>query len=112
MRKFVIIYALISCFSLFIFEQVIDVTYGVKTGLKIVLFAIVPIVFVLKTRSFTLFKNIDKKGLLLGLLCGIVSFSVVIGAYLLFQGMIDTDSILQSLEEKNITASTFIFIGL
>lgn len=112
MDKFAIIYSLFACSLLFVFEQVIDVTYGVKTGLKVLLFAILPLVFMLKMRSFTLFKNVDKKGLLLGLVCGIISFSVVIGAYLIFQDVIDTTSILQSLEEKNITASVFIFIGL
>lgn len=112
MKQFVIVYAVIVCLSLFLFEQVIDVTYGIKTGFKILLFAVIPLLFVWKTRSFTLVKNVDKKGLLLGFVCGIFSFLVVLGAYFLFQGVIDTDAILQSLESKNITASTFIFIGL
>lgn len=112
MNKIVVIYAIFACATLFLFEQVIDVTYGVKTGLKIFLFAIIPLGFVLKTRSFTLFKNADKKGLLLGLGFGVTSFLVVIGAFILFQGVIDTHGILQNLEEKNITASTFLMIGL
>jgi membrane protease YdiL (CAAX protease family) len=112
MNKIVISYAICACALLFLFEQVIDVTYGIKTGLKIFLFAIVPLGFVLKTRAFTLFKNADKKGLLLGFLFGITSFLVVIVAFILFQDIIDTDSIVQNLEEKNITASTFLLIGL
>lgn len=112
MNKFVIIYAVIACFLLFLFEQVIDVTYGVKTSLKILLFAVLPLAFVLKTRSFTLFKNLDKKGLLFGLVCGLTSFFVVIGAFVFFQDLIDTDSILVSLEENHITTSSFLLIGL
>jgi membrane protease YdiL (CAAX protease family) len=115
--KYVVISSLISCICLYFIEQGIGVNYAVKTLAKLLLFTIVPYVYIKLIKKSDIstelnLKQFDKKRLKLGFLFGLSSFIIVLAGYFLFKGAIDLNSIANDLQEKNITPANFILIGL
>lgn len=113
MKKIIIGSSLIFCTILYIIEQVLEVNYGIKTGAKWVLFIGMPLLlnhFIKKEKKE---KQVDKKGILLGLLFGIISFSVIVVAYIFLKEIIDFNSIVTEMKTKSkITPENFIFIAI
>lgn len=115
--KYVVISSLISCICLYFIEQGIGVNYAVKTLAKLLLFTFVPYVYIKLIKKSDIstelnLKQFDKKRLKLGFLFGLSSFIIVLVGYFLFKGAIDLNSIANDLQEKNITPTNFILIGL
>ncbi|SER28227.1 CPBP family intramembrane glutamic endopeptidase [Piscibacillus halophilus] len=114
----VIVLSVISCVALFYIEQILEVSYVLKTSSKILLFLIVPVLFikiVLKEKLMESLRlnQIDVKGLQLGIELGILSMIVVITAYVLLQNYIDAEGIILDLQERlNITLETYVFVAL
>jgi uncharacterized protein len=117
-QKYIIISSLISCTVLYFMEQVLEVNYALKTLSKLILFIIVPYIyikFISKSdiRTKLNLMHLDKKKLKLGFLFGISSFLIVLVSYGLFKGVMDLDSIAKELQNKSkITPANFVFVGL
>lgn len=117
-QKYIIISSLISCLGLYFIEQVIGVNYALKTLFKLILFIIVPYIYIKFIGKSTIqaelnLKQLDKKKLRLGFLFGVSSFLLILISYLLFKGVIDLNNIAKELQNKSkITPANFIFVGL
>jgi len=113
MKKLIILTAIISCFLLYYLEQIVQVSYGIKTGMKWLLFFIIPVILDRYIDKRSVQKSFHKKGVLFGLLFGSVSFISIILAYILLQNYINFDLITEELQAKSkITAGNFIFIAI
>jgi uncharacterized protein len=116
-EKYIIISSLLACICLYVIEQYLGVSYVVKTLSKIIFFAIIPIIYIKLIKKSNIvaelnLRHLDRKRLKLGFIFGTASFLIVLAAYVIFKGVIDLNSITSDLQEKNITAVNFIFIGL
>jgi membrane protease YdiL (CAAX protease family) len=117
-RVFIITISLIACLLLYIIEQGIGVNYIIKTSVKIILFIVIPIIYikVLKKETFKFalkIKNFSFKKFRIGILAGIIFFTIVIIAYVIAQEYIDLSLILKELETKlKITPASFILVGI
>ena len=109
--SFIIISTVLACFSLFIVEQLLDVSYLIKTGSKICLFLLIPIIYLVIYKEKIRFKVYTSE-IKYGLLIGLASLFIVLIAYYFFQSLIDSKSIISDLKSSSITASNFILIGL
>jgi membrane protease YdiL (CAAX protease family) len=117
-RSYIILSSLIACILLYFVEQVLIVSYLIKTSIKIMLFILIPYIYMkfikkeskLKALNY---KNIDKNHLKVGCLFGMLSFLIILIAYYILRDVIDLQSISENLQNKSkITASSFIFVGL
>lgn len=113
---YVVISSLIACVLLYYVEQVIKTTYLTKTLVKLFLFTIIPFGYIklYKKLPFKMAfhdKSCNKKDLTIGLLLGLVSFSVLIITYIIVKDMINLEGIIQDLQNKSITPVNFIFIA-
>lgn len=110
--------SLIACIGMYIVEQGLDVTYVVKTVIKIIFFSMIPIlyaVFVKKSSIRISFNARQQRrdGLLLSIGLGILSFMVILIAYLLLRRFIDLEGIAAQLQaDLGITPQLFIFVAL
>ena len=117
-KKYIITSSLITCIILYFVEQVLGVNYAVKTLSKVVLFILIPYLYIKIVKKSTLreelnFRKLDKKHLKLGFLFGISSFLIILAAYFLVGQYINFDSIASELQSKSkITPANFIFVGL
>ncbi|MBW9155827.1 CPBP family intramembrane glutamic endopeptidase [Clostridium tagluense] len=117
-KKYIILSSLVACILLYFVEQVLVVSYVVKTIIKILFFIFIPYAyskFIKKQkRSKAInYKNIDKDHLKMGFLFGIMSFFIVLITYYLLRNIIDLHSISEKLQiNSKITASSFIYVGL
>ncbi len=114
----VIILTIVSCFSLYIIEQVIQATYVIKTGAKVVFFFILPIIyirFILKEKilDFLNIKTIDMRRLQVGFLFGLASALIIVVTFIIAKDFINTDKIITDLNDRlHITPEVYIFIAL
>jgi membrane protease YdiL (CAAX protease family) len=117
-RRYIILSSLIACILLYFVEQVLIVSYVIKTSIKIMFFILIPYIYMkfIKKQSQSKalnYKNIDKNHLKMGFLFGILSFLIILIAYYILRNVIDLQSISEDLQNKSkITASSFIFVGL
>lgn len=117
-RKYIIISALLACISLYIVEQVLMTNYLVKTITKVLLFTIIPTVYMKhfknqKTEQALHHPQIRHRRLKLGFLCGIAAFASILSAYYFLHPMIDLERIASELQTKSkITPTNFILVGL
>lgn len=114
----IIMIALISTGTLFIIEQLLQVSYLVKTIAKIGVFLFLPLLYIkyIIKQPILLFLNLksfDLKNLRLGFLLGLVSMGIVIGAFLIFQSFINTGTIIDDLQTRmKVTPEIFIYIAI
>lgn len=117
-NRYIIVSSLIACILLYFVEQVLVVSYLVKTVLKIMFFIIIPFIYMkfIKIQSPSnaeKYKNTDKYHLKMGFLFGSLSFLIILITYYLLRNVVDLQSISYELQNKSkITASSFIFVGL
>ncbi len=116
--KYIIINALIACILLYFVEQVLSLNYAYKTIAKILLFTIIPIIYIKffskeVVKKELNYRKIDIQHLKIGILFGIASFAIVIIAYYILKNHIDINNIIAELQSKSkITPANFIFVGL
>lgn len=117
-KKYIILSSLIACIILYYVEQVLVVSYLVKTVIKILFFIFIPYAYskIIKKQKISKainYKNIDKEHLKMGFLFGILSFFIILITYYLLRNIIDLKSISEKLQSNSkITASSFIYVGL
>lgn len=117
-KKYIIFSSLMACIILYYVEQVLAVSYVIKTFIKVLFFLLIPYIYFkfikkqLSSKSMN-YKNIDIPHLKMGFLFGILSFVIVLIAYYILRDAINLQGISMELQQKsNITASSFIFVGL
>lgn len=114
----IIVSSIMACLILYLLEQVFSVNYATKTVAKLIIFTLIPIIFIYiidkKTIKAALnLRSIHFKQLLTGIILGLLSFLVIIVSYLLFKNFINLDQIKDELTTKsNITKMSFIYVGL
>jgi membrane protease YdiL (CAAX protease family) len=117
-KKYIIFSSLLACILLYFIEQVLVVSYVIKTLIKVLFFILIPYIYLKNIKKQQLsksisYKSIDKHHLKMGFLFGILSFLIILIAYYILRNFIDLQGISEELQQKsNITASSFIFVGL
>ncbi|QHS23647.1 CPBP family intramembrane metalloprotease [Virgibacillus sp. MSP4-1] len=110
--------SLISCFLMFMIEQVFKATYVPKSLAKIFLFLFVPLLvirLIWKQRIlvFLNLKEIDWNRLRGGFGLGIAAFIIVLLSFILLKDFINLDGITGDLRSRlNITLETYIFVAI
>ncbi|WP_343838744.1 type II CAAX endopeptidase family protein [Salinibacillus aidingensis] len=110
--------SLISCFLMFMIEQVFKATYVPKSSAKIFLFLFAPLLvirLIWKQRIlvFLNLKEIDWNRLKGGFGLGIAAFIIVLLSFILLKDYINMDGITGDLRSRlNITLETYIFVAI
>lgn len=117
-KRYVLLSSLIVFVVLYFVEQGIGVNYSSKTLIKIVLFTLIPYVYIKFISRSSIkkslnFNHIDKKHLKYGFLVGVIAFLIILLAYNILGEYIDLNSIASELQNKSkITPENFILIGV
>jgi membrane protease YdiL (CAAX protease family) len=115
---YIFISSLLACAALYYLEQGIEVNYAIKTGVKLLVFLLIPGIYFILSRDKNIYispmsRLSSKRSLFIGLFSGLIFFAVLIIAYYFLKSFIDFEPILIELETKlNITPLNFIFIGI
>lgn len=116
--KYIIISSLAACIFLYFAEQVIMADYISKTLVKILLFVIIPCIYIRFIKKSTLkefinYNKIGKQHLKISILLGAVSFLIIFLTFRLTKNIINLQDIAGELENKSkITPENFAFAGL
>jgi membrane protease YdiL (CAAX protease family) len=117
-QRYIFVSSLIACMLLYLVEQVLGVDYFVKTFSKVIIFTLVPYVYIKAVKKSSIVEELNlrmlnKKNFKLGFLFGMAAFIILITGYFIFKNFIDLDTIAAELTTKSkITPANFIFIGL
>lgn len=115
---YIILSSLLACAALYYVEQEIGVNYLIKTGIKLLMFILIPGIYYILTRDKNIYissntRAREKGSLLLGFLFGILFLIILLAAYYILQAFIDFKPIIGELETKlKITPLNFIFVGI
>ena len=105
----------IACVVMAVVDAFIQPGYAVKSGIKIVMFILIPFTYSLKHKEInvkSLFKA-DKKGLLVALALGAGVYAVILAAYLVFKNVFDFSALTTSLNETTgVNKSNFLWVAL
>lgn len=113
-RSFIIISSIIACIILYFIEQVLVMSYLVKTLSKILFFTILPYSYIRLIGQDYERNRIkpNKKDLYLGVGLGLFSFMVIIAAYAILKDAIDLKSIANELQTKSkVNPRNFLFVA-
>lgn len=117
-KKYIIISSLAACVLLYFVEQVLVANYVVKTITKVLLFTLIPWIYIRFLKRSELkeginINKIDKGHLRMGIIFGAASFLIILVTYYLLGNYINLQDISGDLQSKSkITPSNFIFVGL
>lgn len=104
-----------ACLIMALVDAVIQPGYAIKSGIKIIMFLLIPIIYGAFNRQIDIKKLIkpDKKGFITALGLGLGVYTVVMGAYLVFRNVFDFSSLTKSLNETTgVNKSNFIWVAL
>ncbi len=95
-------------------DAIISPPYFVKSGIKLLLFGVLPIVFLLvKREDLSLVFRSDRKVMRLSLILGIFLIAVIIGGFFLLRKTFDFSAVTESLtEDEGITKEMFPFVAI
>ena len=116
-KKYILISSLLACIILYYIEQVIAVNYGFKTLAKILLFTLIPYIYIRYIKRASVkdalnLKRLDKGNLKLGITFGIISFSILLLTYYVLRDFIDLSSNKEEMMTKSkITPGNFLLVG-
>lgn len=117
-KRYIIITSLVACIFMYAVEQFIGVNYLVQTIIKILIFTIIPYIYIknIKKEKISTSLNLNNtkiNNLKLGILLGIISFSIIMIAYYFLKSAIDFETIISELQEKlKVSPANFIMVGL
>ena len=115
--NYILITSIISISILFIVEQVMMASYLNKTITKIIMFTIIPIIYIIKIKKVTIkeglkIKRLSLKTIYLGIILGIGVVFVIGLSYYMFRNLIDINSIVYELETKSkVTKENYIIVA-
>ena len=108
-------YLLFSCSVMGYVDAVWQPGYAVKSGIKIVLFGIIPFFILLKLTStnFATMFQVKWPSVWRSALLGIAIYMIIVGGYFLLRELIDFSNITTSLNDSvGVNASNFIFVAM
>jgi membrane protease YdiL (CAAX protease family) len=117
-QKYIILSSFIACICLYVIEQALGVNYAVKTISKLLLFILIPYIYIKFIKGSNIItelnlRDLDKSRFKLGFIFACVSFLIVLLGYFIFKGAIDLNSIAQEMQNKSkITPANFLLVGL
>lgn len=114
MKKWVIIYPFISILILLWIEQGIEVTYIWKTLAKIILFVVLPLIYIIRMNGKILNQQqLKKNHFVYPFILGFLTMATIVGAFIVFRDHIDLITLKMDLETRvGVTASIFPFVAL
>lgn len=105
----------VSCGIMVLVDGVIQPGYAVKSGIKILLFLLLPLLFSLLFRDVslkTLFR-FEKKHFLVSLALGVGLYALILGAYFAVRPFFDFSGIVSSLSSTaGVTKDNFLYVSL
>lgn len=109
--KVILLYSIISCIFLYITENIFHPTYIVQMFQKVITFIVIPL-FLGKIMWFTFWKfwKINKRSFLYWTWFWIIWVFVISLTYFLLSNIISWEAISQSLTNREVNETTFIFI--
>jgi len=105
----------IACVVMAIVDSVIQPGYAIKSGVKIILFLLIPIVYALFNKEINIRKLMKptKSGIVAALCLGGVVYIVVLGAFLIFRNVFDFSSLTESLNKTTgVNKSNFLWVAI
>lgn len=115
---YIVISSLLTCTALYYVEWGQEATYLIKTGIKLLLFLLIPTIYYIFTRDTNIYISSSTKpkrrgSLLPGFLIGLLSFAVLMAAYYFLQTFIDFKTIIMELETRlKVNPMNFLFVGI
>ena len=110
---FGLLYLILSCSVMGYVDAVWQPGYAVKSGIKVILFGVVPFFILLKFSNFALMFKLKWESVWRSALLGIAVYIGIVGGYLLLRDVIDFSNITASLNDSvGVNASNFIFVAL
>ncbi len=113
-RNYIIATSILACIMLYFIEQVLVLSYFVKTLSKIAFFIAIPYVysFIINKPSASNRIKLNKKELYIGTGLGILCFLVLMIAYFVLRDLIDLNTIANELQTKSkVNPSNFLFVA-
>ncbi len=113
-KNYIIISSIIACIMLYFIEQVLVMSYLVKTLCKIILFTALPYIYISLIRKSSVSNRIriNKKDLYLGIGLGMVCFIVLITVYFFLKDVIDLNTIANELQTKSkVSPTNFLLVA-
>lgn len=110
---FICIATAVCCFTMAAVDGILQPGYAVKSGIKIVLFLLVPLIFsaVFKLSVAKCLRP-DRQAILIGSGLGLATFLIIIAAYWLLHSYIDLSAVPESLEKSaGVTKSNFLYVS-
>ena len=115
-KRVIILIVLIGCLIMGVIDAVIRPDYLVKSFIKILLFSIMPVIYLRYDKELnlsSLFKVKDKKEIIVAFLSGAAIFSVILGGYFILGKFFDFSNVVSSLSENvGVDNSNFIFVAI
>lgn len=112
---FGLLYVILSCSVMGYIDAVWQPGYAIKSGIKMVLFGIIPFFILLKlsTSNFAAMFQLKLASVWRSALLGIAIYIVIVGGYFVLRELIDFSNITTSLNDSvGVNASNFIFVAL
>ncbi|WP_051931822.1 CPBP family intramembrane glutamic endopeptidase [Clostridium sp. KNHs214] len=115
--KYILISSVIACFFMYYVEQVMKVDYLTKTIAKIVVFTIIPYIYIRLYKKSNIItslrcKETNKNNIKIGIILGSISFIVILVTYFILKDVINLQSISQELQNKSkVTPVNFLFVA-
>lgn len=111
-KNLLFLYPMISIILLLGIEQGLTVSYITKTMAKVLLFLGIPLIlFYKKGFAFLHFRKVDRQSSSAAIICGIAIVTIIVISFIKLRTFIDIDTLLSSLAEIGVTASTFPFVA-
>ena len=114
MKKWTILYPLITVSLLLWIEQVLEVPYLWKTTAKILLFLAIPYLLLkVKKFEFLHFRKTQKKSFVIAIVVGFAVMITILGAFISLRSLIDLPSLQMDLESRvGVTALVFPLVAI
>lgn len=111
----IIAVVVICCVIMALVETIIEPAYFVKSAVKVIVFLLLPSVF-MKLLDVKVFDNnfaLNKKDIFKLLLLGSLIYAVIIGVFFLTRNIFDYSSLVESLSaDQKVSGNSFIWIAL
>ena len=114
-KIYIPILVIFACVIMGLIDAVIQPGYVAKSAVKLVLFLLIPALYILFAKDRNVFKmfKADKKGILFAFLLGGIIYAVILGAYFLFRNIFDFSALTKSLgETTGVNGSNFIWVAI
>ena len=106
---------IIACIIMGIVDAVIQPGYAIKSGIKIITFLLIPLIYGLFNKEINIKRLLkpDKKGFLIALALGLGVYLIIISAYFTFRNIFDFSELTKSLNETTgVNQSNFVWVAI